>query len=70
MGAFWSQETSTVLVNVRRLIRDYFESVEALSIRIPVPIISTNKFRDVVGMGCAIQTMDASQRKGMWQDQL
>ena len=52
--------------NVRRLIRDYFESVEALSIRIPVPIIGTNKFRYVVGMGCAIQTMDASRRKEKW----
>ena len=70
MGDFWSQEKSTVLVNVRRIIRDYFESVEALRIRIPVPIIGTNKFRDVVGIGCAIQTMNDSLRKGKWQDQL
>ena len=56
LGAFWSQETSTVSGNVRRLIRDYFESVEALSIRISVPIIVTDKVRNIVGMGCEIQT--------------
>ena len=70
LGAFWSQETSTVSLNVRRLIRDYFESVEALNIIIPVPIIGTNKVRYLVGMGCAIQNLDASRRKGKWQDQL
>ena len=68
MDAFWSQETRTVSGNVRRLRREYFGSVEALSIRRPVPIISTNKFRDRVGMGCVIQTLDALQIKGKWQD--
>ena len=70
MGAFWSQETSTVLVNVKRLRREYFNWLDALSIRIPVPIIGTDKVRDRVGMGCAIQTLDASRRKGEWKDQL
>ena len=67
---FWSQETSTVLENFRRLIRDYFDSTEALSIRRPVPIIGTDKVRDRVGIGCVIQNMYSSQRKGKWQDQL
>ena len=67
---FWSRETSTVSVNFRRLRGDYFDSAEALSIRRPVTIIGTNKVRDRVGMGCAIKTMDASRRKGKWQDQI
>ena len=70
LDAFWSRETSTVSVNFRRLRRDYFESAKVLSIRIPVPVIGTNKFRDRVGMGCAIQNLDTSKRKGKWQDQL
>ena len=70
LDAFWNQETSTVLGNLRRLRRDYFESVKALSIRSPVIIIGTNEVRDIVGMGYAIQTMDASWIKGKWQDQL
>ena len=59
MDAFWSQENSTVSGNFRRLKRDYFDSVEVLSIRIPVPIIVTNEVRVIVGIGCALQTMDA-----------
>ena len=70
LGAFWSQETSTVSGNVRILRREYFDSSEVLSIIITVPIIGTNKVRDRVRMGCAIQNMDASCRKGKWQDQL
>ena len=70
LDAFWSRETSTVSGNFRRLRRDYFDSAEALSIRRPVPIIGTNKVRDIFGMGCAIQNLDASRRKGKWQDQL
>ena len=70
MGAFWSQETSTVLGNVRRLRRDYFDLLDALSIRIPVPIIVTDKVRDRFGMGCAIHTLDVSRRKGKWKDKL
>ena len=68
--AFWSQETSTVLVNFRRLRRDDFDSIEALSIRRPVPIIGTNKVSYRVFMGCTIQTLENSRIKGKWQDQL
>ena len=70
LGAFRSQDTSTVSGNFRRLRRDYFDSAEALSIRITVPIIGTDKLRDRVGMGCAIQTMDALQINWKWQNQL
>ena len=70
LDAFWSRETSTVLGNFRRLIRYYFDSVEAIIIIIPVPIIGTNEIRDIVGMGCEIHTLDAMSRKGKWQDQL
>ena len=63
---FWSQETSTVLRNFRRLRRNYFDSIEALSIRIIVNIIGTNEVRDIVGMGFALQTLDSSGRKGEW----
>ena len=48
---FWSRDTSTVSDNFRRLRRGYFDSVEALSIKILVPIIGTNEVRDTVGMG-------------------
>ena len=70
LDAFWSRETSTVSGNSRRLRREYFESYKALIIIRPVPIIGTDKVRDRVGMGCAIQTLDASRRKGRCQDQL
>ena len=70
LDAFWSRDTSTVPGNFRRLRRYYFDSAEALSIRRPVHIINTDKVRDRVGMGCEIETLDASQRKGKWQDQL
>ena len=70
LDAFWIQETSTVSGNVRRLRREYFGSVEALSIRRPVPIIGTNKSKDRVGMGCEIQTLDSWWRKGKQQNQL
>ena len=66
MDAFWSQETSTVLGDFRTLRRDYLDSFEVLSIRIPVPIIGTNEVWDVVGMGCALQTLDDLSRKGNW----
>ena len=33
-------------------------------------IIVTNEVRDIIGMGCAINNPEASQRKGKWQDQL
>ena len=62
LDAFWSQDTGTVSGNFRRLGRDYFEYVEALSIIISVPIIVTNVVRDTVFMGCAIQTLDALRR--------
>ena len=70
LDAFWSLETRTVLGKFRILIRDYFNSAEALRIRIPVPIIGTDKVRDRVGMRCAIQTLDVLWRKGECQDQL
>ena len=70
LDAFWSIDTSMVSVNFKRLKRDYFDSAEALITRRPVPIIGINKVRDRVGMGCAIQTMDALCRKGKCQDQL
>ena len=35
-----------------------------------MPVIGTDKFRDRVGIGCAIHNLDASRRKGKWQDQL
>ena len=66
LDEFWNRETSTVSGNFRKLRRDYFDSAEALSIRRPVPIIGTNKVRDRVGMGCAIQNLDASRIKGKW----
>ena len=69
-GVFWSQETSTVSGNFRRLRRDYFESFEKFSIIITVPIIATDKVRDIVGMVCALQTLDASSRNWKWQDQI
>ena len=50
MDAFWSQETSKVSSNFRILRRDYFKSVEVIIIRISLPIIGTNEFRDIVGM--------------------
>ena len=67
---FWSQETSAVSVNLRRLRRDYFESVKALSIRRVVPIIINNEVRDKVGMGCELQTLYALWRQIKLQDQL
>ena len=33
-------------------------------------IIGTNKVRDIVGIGCAIQNMENLRRKGKWQDQI
>ena len=57
-----------VLGNFRRLRREYFDSAEALSIRRSVPIIGTNKVRDIVGMGCATQTLDTPRRKGKCKD--
>ena len=60
----------TVLGYFRRLRRDYFDSVEVLSIRIPVPSIGTNEVRYRVGMLCAIQTLGDSRRKGKCQDQI
>ena len=50
MGTFWSREISTVSGNFRRLRRDHFESVEDLSIRIPVAIIGTDEVGDIVVM--------------------
>ena len=35
-----------------------------------MPIIVTDKFRDRVGMGFSIHTLDTSRRKGKWRDQL
>ena len=70
LDAFWSRETSTVSGNFRRLRSDYFDSAKALSIRIPVPIIGTNKFRDTVGMECTIQTLGDSRKKGKWKYQI
>ena len=70
MDAFFSRETSTVTGNLRRLRRYYFDSVEALSIRRPVPIIGTDEVRYIVGMGRVLQTLEALQRKGNWQYQL
>ena len=67
MDAFWSLEISMVLGDFRKLRRDYFDSAEALSIRRPLPIVGTNKVRDRVGMGCAIQTLISLQRKSKWQ---
>ena len=58
MDNFWILETSTVSGNFRRLRREYFDSVEVLSIRRPVPIIGTNEVRDIAGMVCALQTLD------------
>ena len=55
-----------VLGNFRRLRGKYFDSVDALSIRRPVHSIGTNEVKDIVGTGCAIQTLDASHRKGKW----
>ena len=40
---FWIRETRTVLGNFRRLRRNYFDSVEAIRIRRPVPIIGKIK---------------------------
>ena len=70
LDAFWSRETSTVSGNSRRLRREYFDSAKALIIRRPVPIIGTDKVRDIFGMGCAIQTLEAWRRKVKLQDQL
>ena len=64
LDAFWSQDTSMVSGNFRRLRREYFDSAEALNIRRPVPIIGTDEFRYIVGMGCAIQTLEYLRRKG------
>ena len=63
LDAFWSQETSTILDNCRRLRIDYFDSADALSIRRPVPTIGTDKVRDRVVMESAICNLDASQIK-------
>ena len=63
MDAFWSQETS-------RVSRKFIDSAKALSIRRPVPIIVANKFRDRVGMGCAIHNLEASRRKEKCKDQI
>ena len=35
-----------------------------------MPIIGTDEVRDIVGMGCALQILDALRRKGKWQCQL
>ena len=66
LDAFWSQETRTISGNFRRLRRDYFDSAEALIIRRPVPIIVTYEVRDIFGIECAIQNLDALWRKGKW----
>ena len=41
MDAFWSQETSTVSGNFRRLRRYYFDSAKLVSIRIPLAPIKS-----------------------------
>ena len=63
LDAFQSRETSTVLGNFRRLRKYYFDSVEALSTKRPVRIIGTNEVMDIVGMGCALQTLYYLRRK-------
>ena len=68
MDAFWSRETSIISGNFRRLRKYYFNSMNLLSIRRLVPIIGTNEVRDIVGMVCALHTLDASRRKVKWQD--
>ena len=68
MDAFWSRETSTVSGDFRRLRREYFDSVEVLSIIRPWPIIGTNEVKDIVGMVFALQTMDASRKRGKFQN--
>ena len=70
VGAFWSQENSTVLGKFRRLRRYYFNSIKVLMIRVPMPIIGKNEVRDRVGMVCAIQALDAPRRKVKRQDKL
>ena len=64
MDCFWSQETSTVSGNIRRLRREYFDSVKVLSMITPVPIIGTNEVRDIVGMLYELQNLDEYERKG------
>ena len=70
MDYFWTRKTSTVSGNFRRIRRDYFDSMDALIIRRPVPIIGTNEVRYWVGMVCALQSLDDSRRKGKRQDKL
>ena len=70
MDTFRIRETSTVLGDSGRHRRHYFESVKVLSIKIPVPNIGANNVMYIIGMGCAIQTLDASRRKGKCQDYL
>ena len=65
---FWSRETSTVSGNFRRLRRDYFNSAEALRIRRPVFIIGTDEVREIVCMGCVLQTLETFRRKGKCKD--
>ena len=59
LDAFWSRETSMVSGNFRRLGRDYFESVEALSMIRPVITMGTNEFRDIFCMRCEVLTLYA-----------
>ena len=68
LDAMWSRETSTVSGNFRRLQRDYEDSIDALSIKNPMPIIGTDEVKDRVGMGCALMTLNASLRTGKYQD--
>ena len=70
IDAFWSQETSTVSGNFRKTRQDYFDSIEVLIIRRPMPIIGTNKVRYQVCMVFALHTLDDLGRKGKWQDKL
>ena len=70
LDEFWSIDTSKVLGNSRILRRYHFDSAKLLIISRPMHIICTDKFMDRVGMGCEIQTLDASRIKGKWQDRL
>ena len=52
----------------RRLQRDYKDCVGVFGIKMPMPIIGTNKVNDKVGMGIVLMLLNASLQVGKHYD--
>ena len=70
LDACWSRETSTVAGNLSRLIKDYTSSMNAYSMRCPLPPLGNPKLEDRVGMSVALMLLEASKRVGRYAPNL